>query len=304
MRKAILLLSGGLDSMLVGKILQNQGIEVLPVSFKSFFFGCDSAEKAARSLGLKLRVVDFSEEHLETFKNPKNGRGKGFNACPDCHMLMIKKAKEIMEKEKYDFIATGEVLNERPFSQNRRIFRLAEKTLNLEGLILRPLSAKLLSETIPEQKGWVKRDELFEISGKMRKPQLALAKELGITEFPNPGGGCILTDVIYGKKLLVLLKIVPDFDGNDAVLLRNGRMFWENKVLITVGRDEKDNEQILKLKKDKDIAFEPDNFSGPTVLIRGFGKEIPEEVIKKAKDLLLKYSKNIPKEPIINEVFK
>ncbi|MFH1643269.1 MAG: tRNA 4-thiouridine(8) synthase ThiI, partial [Patescibacteria group bacterium] len=279
MPKAILLLSGGLDSMLVGKILQNQGVEVLPVSFKSFFFGCDSAEKVASSFGLKLRVVDFSEEHLRLFKNPKNGRGKGFNACPDCHMLMIEKAKEIMEKEKYDFLATGEVLNERPFSQNKRIFELVEKKLGLEGLILRPLSAKLLPETIPEQKGWVKREDLFGISGKVRKPQIALAKELGVTEFPSPGGGCIATDVIYGKKLITLLKIIPDFDGNDAILLRNGRMFWDNKVLIIVGRDEKDNEQILKLKKDKDIAFEPDNFSGPTVLIRGFGKEIPEEVI-------------------------
>lgn len=302
MAKAILLLSGGLDSMLVGKILQNQGVEVLPVSFKSFFFGCDAAEKAAHSLGLKLRVVDFSEEHLETFKNPKNGRGKGFNACPDCHILMIKKAKEIMEKEKYDFLATGEVLNERPFSQNKRIFKLAEKSLGLEGLILRPLSAKLLPETIPEQKGWVKRDELFGISGKTRKPQLALAKELGITEFPNPGGGCIATDVIYGKKLLALLEIVPDFDGNDMQLVRRGRIFWENDLLIMLGRNENDNNQFLKLRKPKDIVFEPENFSGPTVLIRGFGKDIPEEVKKKAKDLLLKYSKKVPTEPIINEI--
>jgi len=302
MPKAILLLSGGLDSMLVGKILQNQGVEVLPVSFKSFFFGPDSAEKAARSLGLKLRVVDFSEEHLETFKNPKNGRGKGFNACPDCHMLMIKKAREIMEKEKYDFLATGEVLDERPFSQNKRIFKLAEKSFGLEGLILRPLSAKLLPETIPEQKGWVKREELFGISGKGRKPQLALVKEFGIKEFASPGGGCIATDVIYGKKLLALLEIIPDFDGNDMQLIRRGRIFWENNFLIVLGRNENDNNKILKFRKTKDIIFEPKNFSGPTVLIRGFGKDISEEIIKKAKNLLLKYSKNIPSEPIINEI--
>ncbi len=302
MRKAVLLLSGGLDSMLVAKILQNQGIKVLPVSFKSFFFGCDSAEKAARNFGLKLRIVDFSKEHLKIFKNPKHGRGKGFNACPDCHMLMIKKAKEIMKKEKYDFIATGEVLNERPFSQNRRIFQLSEKTLGLEGLILRPLSAKLLPETIPEQKGWVKRDDLFGISGKTRKPQLALAKELGITEFPNPGGGCIATDVIYGKRLLALLEIVPDFDGQDAKTIRKGRVFWENNFLIIIGRNEKENAEIERLRKNKDIILEPENFSGPTVLIRGFDKEIPEQIIKKAKDLLLKYSKNIPSKPIINEI--
>jgi len=302
MRKAVLLLSGGLDSMLVAKILQNQGIEVIPVSFNSFFFGCANAEKSARSFGLKLRVVDFSEEHLKIIKDPKYGRGSGFNPCIDCHMLMIKKAKEIMEKEKYDFIATGEVLNERPFSQNRRVFKLAEKTLGLEGLILRPLSAKLLPETIPEQKAWVKRDQLFGISGKTRKPQLALVKEFGITEFPSPAGGCILTDKEYSKKLFLLFEKIPDFDGQDAKTIRKGRVFWENNFLIVVGRNEKENTEIEKLRKDKDIVLEPENFSGPTVLIRGFNKEIPKQIIEKAKNLLLKYSKKTPKEPIIHEV--
>jgi len=302
MRKAVLLLSGGLDSMLVAKILQNQGIEVIPVSFNSFFFGCANAEKSARSFGLKLRVVDFSEEHLKIIKDPKYGRGSGFNPCIDCHMLMIKKAKEIMEKEKYDFIATGEVLNERPFSQNRRVFKLAEKTLGLEGLILRPLSAKLLPETIPEQKAWVKRDQLFGISGKTRKPQLALVKEFGITEFPSPAGGCILTDKEYSKKLFLLFEKIPGFDGQDAKTIRKGRAFWENNFLIIVGRNEKENSEIKKLRKGKDTVLEPENFSGPTVLIRGFAKEVPEQIIKKAKNLLLKYSKKTPKEPIIHEV--
>jgi hypothetical protein len=235
-------------------------------------------------------------------ENPTRGRGKGMNPCVDCHLLMIKKAKDMMKKQDCDFIATGEVLNERPFSQNRRVFKLAEKTLSLEGLILRPLSAKLLPETIPEQKAWAKRDELFGISGKTRKPQLALAKEFGITEFPNPAGGCILTDKEYSKKLFLLFEKIPDFDGQDAKTIRKGKVFWENNFLIIIGRNEKENVEIEKLRKDKDIILEPENFSGPTALIRGFGKEISSKIINKAKNLLLKYSKKIPKEPIIHEI--
>ena len=266
-KKALLLFSGGLDSMLVVKILEQQGIEIIPVCFCSFFFDCTIAEKSAKALGLKLKVIDISEEHLRVIKNPKRGTGKGMNPCIDCHLLMIKKAKDMMKKQGCDFIATGEVLNERPFSQNRKVFELAEKTLSLKGLILRPLSAQLLSETLPEQKAWVKRDELFGISGKTRKPQLALAKEFGIREFPSPAGGCILTDKEYSKKLFLLSEKIPDFDGQDANTIRKGKVFWENNFLIIVGRNEKENTEIERLRKDKDIVLEPENFSGPTVLI-------------------------------------
>ena len=196
-KKALLLFSGGLDSMLIVKILQKQGIEIIPVCFCSFFFNCTTAEKSAKILGLKLKIINISEEHLKVIKNPKRGTGKGMNPCVDCHLLMIKKAKDMMKKQDCDFIATGEVLNERPFSQNRRVFKLAEKTLGLEGLILRPLSAKLLPETIPEKKNWVKRELLFDFQGKSRKPQIALAKKFKIKEFPTPAGGCILTDKQY-----------------------------------------------------------------------------------------------------------
>ena len=301
-QKALLLFSGGLDSMLIVKILQKQGIKIIPVCFCSFFFDCTIAEKSAKILGLKLKIIDISKEHLKVIKNPKRGTGKGMNPCVDCHILMIKKAKEMMKKQDCNFIATGDVLNERPFSQNRKVFQLAEKEFDLKGLILRPLSAKLLPETIPEQKAWVKRDELFGISGKTRKPQLALAKEFGITEFPSPAGGCILTDKEYSKKLFLLFEKIPDFDGQDAKTIRKGRVFWENNYLIVVGRNEKENAEIEKLRKDKDVILEPENFSGPTVLIRGFGKEISSEIINKAQNLLLKYSKKTPKQPIIHEI--
>lgn len=140
-----------------------------PICFESYFFNCQKSKISSRNLGLKLRVIDFAREHLEIIKSPKYGRGKGMNPCIDCHLLMLKKTKEIMEKEGHEFIATGEVLGERPFSQNIRALRLIEKEVNLKGLILRPLSARVLSETIPEEKGWVKREELFAISGKSRK---------------------------------------------------------------------------------------------------------------------------------------
>ena len=298
-KKALLLFSGGLDSMLVAKILLEQNIKVIPVCFKSFFFNCSLAKKSVLNLGLKLKVIDLSREHLKTVKSPKHGRGKGINPCVDCHLLMIKKAKEIMLKEKYDFLATGEVLSERPFSQNRIVFNLAEKELGLKGLILRPLSAHLLPETIPEQKKWVKREKLFGISGKSRKPQIVLAEKFGLRDFPSPAGGCILTDVKYSSKLKELFEKIPDCDGLDCQILRGGRVFWENGFFLIVGRNEKDNEEIKRLNKKKDVVLEPDNFSGPTVLIRGFKRKITKKIIDKGVELLLSHSKKIPQEIII-----
>jgi len=212
---------------------------------------------------------------------------------------MIKTAKEIMIRDGYDFLVTGEVLNERPFSQNRNIFTLAEKELGLEGLILRPLSAKLLPITIPEKKGLVKRDKLFGINGKSRKIQIALTKKFKIKDFPNPAGGCILTEADYAKKLKSLFNKIPDCDGSDCLILRNGRIVWDKKIMTVIGRSERDNKRILKLKKSGDVILEPDNFAGPTVLIRGFGKGIAKATINKAVELLLNYSKKIPEEIII-----
>jgi len=299
MTKALLLFSGGLDSLLVAKILMEQKIKVVPVCFKSLFFDCSLAQKTIKNLGLKLKIVDISQKHLKIIKKPKRSVGKGMNPCIDCHLFMLKTAKEIMIKDGYDFLATGEVLNERPFSQNRNIFALAEKELNLEGLILRPLSAKLLPTTIPEKKGLVKRAKLFGISGKSRKPQIALAKKFKIKDFPNPAGGCILTDADYAKRLKDLFSKIPNCDGLDCLILRSGRIVWNDKIMLVIGREEKDNQQILKLKKPNDVVLEPDNFAGPTVLIRGFGKKINEKLIKVGVELLLAYSKKIPSEAII-----
>jgi len=298
MRKCLLLFSGGLDSILAAKVLMEQKIQVVSVCFSSYFFGCDLAKKSVKQLGLKLKIVNISEKQLSMVKKPQYGRGKGLNPCIDCHLLMIKEAEKIMKKEKFDFLATGEVLGERPFSQRKEIMKLIEKEAGLGGLILRPLSAKLLEETVPEKTGWIKREKLFAIQGKSRKPQLSLAKKFEIKEFPSPSGGCILTDPQYTKRLRVLLKKNPNFDGKDTQILRKGRLFWNENCLIVVGRNERENKEIRQLadKKKKDLVLDPESFPGPTVLIRGFGKRIKKDVIMKAVELLLNYSKKIPKE--------
>lgn len=299
MPRALLLFSGGLDSILATKVLREQGVKVTPVCFRSFFFDCDLARRSAKQLNLTLKVVDISKEHLKIVKTPRFGYGKGLNPCIDCHLAMVKKAKEIFEKRKFDILVTGEVLGERPFSQRKKILKLIEKKASLENNILRPLSAKLLPETIYEKEGLVEREKFFSIRGKSRKSQMKLAKKFKIREFPSPAGGCILTDPQYAKRLKFLLEKIPDFDGEDARLLKKGRIFWYGKFLIIIGRNEKENGEIKKMKKEKDIMLEPENFPGPTVLIRGFKRKIQREQIVRATELLLHYTKKMPEKIII-----
>lgn len=297
MIKAILLFSGGLDSMIASQILLKQKIRVIPVCFQSYFFDCKRAKKSAETLGLKLTVIDFSDEHLKIIKSPKHGRGKGLNPCIDCHLLMVKEAKKLLEKVKANFIATGEVLGQRPFSQNAKALNLIEEKSGLKGLILRPLSAQLLPETLPEKKGWVKREYLLGIEGKSRRSQLLLAKEFKIREFPTPSSGCILTDPAYSIRLKELFERIPNCSGDDCQLLKKGRVFWKknnsNNILIVVARDEEECQELKKIKKESDVLLDPQNFSGPTVLIRGFGKKIPKKIIQDAEKLIFKYAKNI-----------
>ncbi|MDI6602849.1 MAG: tRNA 4-thiouridine(8) synthase ThiI [Patescibacteria group bacterium] len=304
MIKCLLLFSGGLDSILAAKILEKQKIKIIPICFQSYFFNCNLAKRSAKSLGLKLKVVDFSKEHLQIVKSPKYGRGKGMNPCLDCRLLMLKTAKQFakLRRNKFNLLATGEVLGERPFSQNINALKLIEKEANLKGLILRPLSAKVLPETIYEKKGIVKREQLFNISGKSRKSQLSLVKKFKIKEFPQPASGCILTDSEYSKKLRELFRKVPDCNGNDCQILRKGRVFWQGKVLFIVARNEKECYELKKLGKKKDLILEPKNFPGPTVLIRSFSRKMEKNILEKARNLLLKYSKKIPKNPEINVI--
>jgi len=281
MIKALLLYSKGLDSILVLKILEKQNIQVKTINFGTCFFDGE---------------IDITKDHLKIVKEPKYGRGVGMNPCRDCHLLMLKKAKEIMEKEGYDFIATGEVVSQRPFSQKRDQLLFLEKEAGLEGYLLRPLSAKLLPETIAEKKGLVDRSKFYDISGKNRKRQLELTKEFNIKEFPMPAGGCILTDKEYSKKLKQLLEVNPNFSANDAKVIRKGRIYFEDKILFVISRDEKEGEELKTFLLKKDIYLEPENFPGPSVLIRSFTGDIDSGIIEKGKDFLIKHSKKVPKD--------
>jgi tRNA U34 2-thiouridine synthase MnmA/TrmU len=286
--KALVLFSGGLDSMLSAKILMEQGIKVIPVYFKSYFFGPEIAKKSAEILGLKLKVIDISKEHLKIVRKPKFGYGQSMNPCIDCHLLMLKKAKEIMKKEKFDFVATGEVLGERPMSQNKKALELIEKLSSLKGYLLRPLSAKLLEPTIPEKKRLVDREKLFDIKGRSRKRQIELTKKFGIKWYPSPAGGCILTDLEFGKRLKELFEKKKKIDENDIELLKLGRHFWFDDIKIIVGRNHEENLKIKKLARKGDILIEMKNYTGPTTLIRGKG--IKNEILEKAKELTKFYS--------------
>jgi tRNA-uridine 2-sulfurtransferase len=286
--RALLLFSGGLDSILAAKILEEQGIGVTALTFVSFFFKAEEAEKSARENKIKILTRDISSEHFAMVKKPRFGRGAGMNPCIDCHLLMLIEAKKIMKEGKYDFLATGEVLGQRPMSQNRKALELIEKKAGMKGKILRPLSAQVLPETEMEKSGMVDREKLPAISGRSRKEQLMLAKKYKIKYFPTPAGGCILTDKEYSKKLGDLIEKIKTIKKSDLQLLRLGRHFWMENTRIILGRNHEENLALKKMAEKGDILIDPKNIPGPTSLVRG---KRSEKVIDCVKKLLQKYSK-------------
>jgi len=281
--KALLLFSGGLDSILAAKVLQEQGIHVDGITFRSCFFDETQAKQGAKSADINIKIVDFSKKHLVMVKKPKHGYGKNMNPCIDCHLMMIIQASKI---KGYDFIATGEVLGERPMSQNKRALDLISKEAGVE--ILRPLSAQLLDETKIEKNDLVNRSKLLSISGRSRKPQLELVKKYNIDWFPSPAGGCLLTDPEFSKRLKALIPY--KFNENDTQLLKVGRHFWYDDIKIVVGRNEEENVKIKELSNRKDKIVELKNITGPTTLIRAYRGRINKESIEKAKQLTKHYS--------------
>jgi len=223
-------------------------------------------------------------------KNPLYGRGKTMNPCIDCHLMMIQEAGSFLKNGDFDFIATGEVLGQRPMSQNKQAMDLIERKSGIEGYLLRPLSAKLLKKTIPEKNGLVDRSKLLAISGRSRKKQMFLADKWKIKEYPSPAGGCILTDSNFSKRLEDLFNNWSNYSGNDIQLLKLGRHFWIKDNKIIIGRNEEENNEINELKQERDIIIKPEDFPGPTVLIRSKDKILKESLIK-AKELIIKYSK-------------
>jgi tRNA-specific 2-thiouridylase len=253
MTKAIALYSGGLDSTLAILVAMRQNIEVTAVTFLTHF-GCDISDKsscskdpfaAAARFGFEVKLSHLADRFIEVVKNPKFGHGKNMNPCMDCRILMLQEAKSLMAMRGADFIITGEVLGQRPMSQRRDTFPRIDREAGLAGYVLRPLSAKLLKPTIPELDGIVDRERLLAFHGRSRKPQIALAAEFGLSEYPAPAGGCLLTDPIYSHRLKELLESTPSPPLKDIQFLRVGRHFRiPGGGKIIVGRHEADNRAI------------------------------------------------------------
>jgi tRNA-uridine 2-sulfurtransferase len=266
--RGIGLLSGGLDSILAAKVLQAQDIEVICVTFASFFFGPASGVKAGAATGIPVHVLDFGEKHLAMLRKPVYGYGRQMNPCIDCHALMLREAGRFMEEHGADFLFTGEVLGQRPMSQRRDALRSVENLAGYPGRILRPLSARLLPATIPEMEGWVDRERLLDLHGRSRKRQMALAEAYGITDFPQPGGGCILTKEGFGKKLGKLLEHFPFAAGREVELLKSGRHFMLPRgSFCVVGRNETDNNRLESLAESSDILLRIVDHRGPIGLL-------------------------------------
>jgi len=297
-RKALVLFSGGLDSVLAAELLRRCGVEVTGITFTTPFFGSEGAEKAAAELGIELLVEDITGRHLEILKNPRYGYGKNLNPCIDCHGLMVRVAAELMEGAGADFIATGEVLGERPKSQNRQALELVTKLSGAGELLLRPLSAQLLTETLPEREGWVERDCLLDLSGRSRRRQMDLAREWGIGEYETPAGGCLLTDGAFSTRLRELMSRVPGFDGVDTELMKVGRHTWIGSTLIVLGRRHEENVRLVGLALPTDMLLREKGIPGPTALLRSYprGASPNRKDLKEAARLLGIYGKG--KQPL------
>jgi tRNA U34 2-thiouridine synthase MnmA/TrmU len=268
--KALSIFSGGLDSMLASALMRDLGIEVQALIFETPFFPSQKAGRSARAITLPLKVINITERHLEVVKSPTHGYGENLNPCIDCHTLMLRMAGEMLEEEGAHFIISGEVVGQRPMSQNRKTLSLVASESGFEGHILRPLSAKLLPSTIPEEKGWVKRDELMDFSGRSRKPQMELARRFNITDYPSPAGGCLLTDKIFSRRLKDLFASGSNLEIREIELLKLGRHFRiGSSTKMIVGRNKMENQTIRSLSKETDLLLWPISVPGPTVLILG-----------------------------------
>ncbi len=261
--------------MLSAIVLRRQGLDVEWITFETPFFGAAKARQAARRLDIALRVHNITPAYLELLEDPPCGFGKNMNPCMDCHALMFRLAGQIMEKEGFDFLFSGEVLGQRPFSQNKSALRYVEKHSGYQGYIIRPLSARLLEPSLPEQQGLVDRNALLDISGRSRKRQMALAKKWGIKDYPSPAGGCLLTDPGYSARLRDLYKNKALINEAALELLKYGRHLRLNpQVKIIVGRTKDENEQIIRyFDSESDFLLKVKKYPGPTVLMPGGGDE-------------------------------
>jgi len=287
--KAIGLTSGGLDSTLAALVMRRLGIEVLQVCFTTPFFSDENARRVAEQAGLSLESIDISDVHLRMLRSPKYGYGRYMNPCIDCHILMVRSAGEMLAEKKAGFVFTGEVLGQRPMSQNRQSLAAVSRESGLNDLLLRPLSGRLLDPTAAELKGWIDREQLLDFQGRSRKPQMRLAEDLNLKWYPTPAGGCLLTQEVFARRL----KDLFDFQGEDVErseieLLKLGRhLRLSNGVKVVVGRNKSDNDRMSDLTLPQSVVLRTVDVPGPLVLA---SRGLDEELLGKAADLCATYS--------------
>jgi len=289
--RALGLLSGGLDSSLAMKLMLDQGLDVEAVNFVSPFCLCGKggcgAVGVAKNLKVPLKTINVGEEYLKIVRKPRFGYGRNMNPCVDCRIFMLKKAKKYAEETGASFIFTGEVLGQRPMSQQWHTLGIIEKEAGLKGKIVRPLSARLLPPTEAEKKGLVKRETLLDIEGRSRKSQIRLAQELNVTDYSCPSGGCLLTYREFASKLKDLFAHKKKVSLKDVQLLKIGRHFRFEKNKIIVGRNEAENTLLSKLKMPNDYCFEAQDTGSPITLLQG---PKTRKAIEKAAALTAYYS--------------
>ena len=316
-RKAVALVSGGLDSMLAVRVIQEQGIHVEGINFFTGF--CveghthairkkdrdkpkrNNALWAAEQLGIRLHIVDIIEEYKDVVINPKHGYGANLNPCLDCKVFMVRKAREWMEQHGFDFIITGEVVGQRPMSQRKDTMPVVQIESGVEDRLLRPLSAKNLPETLPEREGWVEREELHDFSGRSRKPQLALAKSFGFRDWATPAGGCcFLTDAHYSSRLADLWQSrgSRDYEMDDIMLLKVGRHIRPAKHFKLILAREEGEGKFLQGYKRQYPTLKVTSHGGPFALIDGV---ISEEELREAAAIVARYSQGKSANEVILE---
>lgn len=279
--KAIVCLSSGLDSLLSAVIMKRLGIDITGLHCMFRFDPVSQTDKPARirelidPFEIPLVLKDTTNDFIKMFLDPEHGYGSEMNPCIDCRLLTLRYARDLMNEIGARFVVTGEVVGQRPMTQNKPTIFHIDKVSGLKGLILRPLCAKVLPPTVPEQEGWVDREKLYDISGRGRKRQIALAGELGLSDYNQPAGGCLLTDPQWSKRAQALMahRSAEDMTAENIQLLRLGRHFWPGGDLwIIAGRDEADN-RVLEQYQEGRWVFHPPDFKGPLVLAEGICDE-------------------------------
>ena len=291
--KAIALFSGGLDSTLAMKLIIDQGIEVLAININTGFGSTkdrlEHMQSMCEQVGAELKIIDIESEFLQdVLFDPKHGYGKNFNPCIDCHAKMFAVAKRVMEAEGASFLISGEVLGQRPMSQNKDALQTVLNESNCDGLLLRPLSAKALAPTIAEIEGWIDREKLENITGRNRDRQLELVKEIGLDNFESPGGGCLLTDENFAKKMFDFIK-QDTFEVRDIKVMKFGRhLRLKDGAKLVIGRNQEENAHLQEIQNDKYYHVKTLGLPGPHSMLSKSATKADKELAAK---IILTYCK-------------